>query len=470
METIKNGRITGVVYTPEKTVEEILDMSGFTEEFLKNNKDFTVMDLACGEGAFLTACLRRWLNANKGNKNIGFEDIYNIFRGVDIDEEAINTCIDRMASICSEYGFDFMGGPWNIYCGNALAKKKNKETYTFVFCNPPYIDIHDMTEKQKELSEKYYPNCKNLYFAFYKLGMKICFGTMAFITPREWFTGIAAKELREDILKSEFSMEIKDFREEKVFPDAEVLSEITILKKDGNPRYIYRTEEFVTEGAYEDLKYEKGWFFVSKEEEKEFLDKILSAPSQKDFVVKNGCATLLDKVFLSKKPRFDGDSLEIPFRKATKKVPDNIYYGIFPYNKDGEPLSEEEIKTHTNIYNYLLSEKEQLEKRKTDADFWLFGRTQALKDVYRNKLAVNYDGSIIPAEAGKGVFSGLYIVAKNDTMDYLDFALTIISLFDEDYNKYRKLIGRLKAGSYYVLSSKDIQKYIDYKLSVKNIT
>ena len=55
-------------------------------------------------------------------------------------------------------------------------------------------------------------------------------------------------------------------------------------------------------------------------------------------------------------------------------------------------------------------------------------------------------------------------------MDYLDFALTIISLFDEDYNKYRKLIGRLKAGSYYVLSSKDIQKYIDYKLSIKNLT
>lgn len=89
---------------------------------------------------------------------------------------------------------------------------------------------------------------------------------------------------------------------------------------------------------------------------------------------------------------------------------------FFPYTADGAPLSENDIKTrHKAAYDYLLSNKSDLMKRSIEksGDLYLFGRSQALKDVQKDKVAVNQlirDKSslkINPVPRGSGVYGGL---------------------------------------------------------------
>ena len=106
---------------------------------------------------------------------------------------------------------------------------------------------------------------------------------------------------------------------------------------------------------------------------------------------------------------------------------------------------------------------------KSDEKYWYaFGRSQALKDTYRDKLSINTllrtinDWKIILAPKGTGVYSGLYITSKTISYEAIENALK-----SEEFISYITLLGKYKSGGYYTFSSKDVKSYLDYKFAYK---
>ena len=98
----------------------------------------------------------------------------------------------------------------------------------------------------------------------------------------------------------------------------------------------------------------------------------------------------------------------------------------------------------------------------------LFGRTQAIRDVAVNKYAINTiikNKNSIHLEivaAGKGVYSGLYILTD------IDWEIIKDLIISDDFICYIKMLKNYKSGGYYTYSSKDLEQYLNYKLSEKH--
>ena len=96
------------------------------------------------------------------------------------------------------------------------------------------------------------------------------------------------------------------------------------------------------------------------------------------------------------------------------------YQCIFPYNKNGKLISQKELENESDLYNYMLSQKENLIKRDAEAgsDWYGFGRTQAINDVKYYRIGINSlykdvsDVKVTELPAGSGCFSGLYIMSE----------------------------------------------------------
>ena len=120
------------------------------------------------------------------------------------------------------------------------------------------------------------------------------------------------------------------------------------------------------------------------------------------------------------------------------------------------------------MYEYLQLHKENLAKGRDieNRELWyLFGRTQAIKDVSKDKYALNTiikDKSSIRLEkvsAGKGLYSGLYILT---TIPENEVRELIVS---DEFIEYIKMLANYKSGGYYTFASKDVEQYLNYKLS-----
>lgn len=182
-------------------------------------------------------------------------------------------------------------------------------------------------------------------------------------------------------------------------------------------------------------------------------------------MVKNGYATLCDSVFVGD---FDFDSsLVIPVIKSSKGIKQQI---IYPYDKNGRLISENDIEKETDVYNYLMSKRDILIKRSNEKDaekYWYaFGRSQAINDTYCDKLTINTlmrdenDLKFTNAPAGVGVYGGLYIISNTISKEDI-----IGELKTPEFASYVALLSKYKSGGYYTFSSKDVKAYLDYKFS-----
>lgn len=180
--------------------------------------------------------------------------------------------------------------------------------------------------------------------------------------------------------------------------------------------------------------------------------------------VKNGFATLADKVFIGD---FDFAEGTIDILKASTGKWSRC---VYPYDNQGKPLPLHEFIKYDAAYRHLLSHADKLTKgRDIEGDqFWyLFGRTQALKDVSKMKYAINTiikDKDSIKLEKvpeGKGLYSGLYILTE------IEFDEIKQLVYSDDFIDYIKSLKNYKSGGYYTFASKDLEQYLNYKLSEK---
>ena len=294
-------------------------------------------------------------------------------------------------------------------------------------------------------------------------------GEMVYITPSSWCTSLAGGELRKYLIENRILSVVVNCGHEKVFPDSITYSMITVMDKKNheymNTVTLYRLdgkeEVYVCTRALEHF-ITKGLFLFNNGD-LSVVKKVLSEKRETDHVlVKNGFATLNDKLFVVEDESVAKSCGAIPCVKSSKGHMTNI---VFPYDELGKPKQLDELPKNTA--DYLRNRATELNMDITRENWHLYGRTQALTDVCRDKYAISplMDSKgnikIRHAPAGCGVYSGLYAVSYSLSEQQMLMVMTVLQ-YDDEFVEYVRALGRYKNGGYYTVTSKELQAYINY--------
>lgn len=462
----------GQVYTPLFIVQLILTMSGYCG---KSILDKHVIDNSCGNGAFLKEIVKIYCEEAIKEK-LSKEEIRNnlsfFIHGIEINETAYTECICNLNALTELYGiYDVK---WDILCDDALTVSRYNNKMDFVIGNPPYIRIHNIENPCYIKNFSFTQNgMTDIYIAFFEIGINMLKsgGTLGYITPSSFFNSIAAKKMRQYFVRNNLLKKLLDFRHFQSF-DATTYTAITILQKNTTNTHIdyYHFNEDTHSPIFIDTLtssdyYIAGNFYFSKVQNLKILKQIKLNTSKSDICVKNGYATLCDSVFINDFS-FKSQYIIPAIKSSTGKLK-RIF---FPYDKYSKLIPEKELQEDVLMYNYLHENKEKLLNRSNEKDpqrFWYaFGRSQAIADTYKAKLAVNTlvrtknDLKFSDAPAGVGVYGGLYIISPTVNYNSIKNVLN-----NDEFITYVSLLGKYKSGGYFTFSSKELKEFLDYKFS-----
>lgn len=462
----------GKIYTPDYLVEIILDQGNYkSDNILKKH----VIDNSCGDGQFMIRVVDRYCKNFLNNSQDLLQlkkELEEFIHAIEIDGDELQVCIERCNKVAALYGVTDI--KWDFRNEDTLKCTEFDNKMDFVVGNPPYVRVHNLNESFDSVKSYLFGNggMTDLYIVFYEIGIKMLnkTGILSYITPSSFFTSVAGNNMRHYLIDNQILESVCDLKHFQPFNAITYTTIICINKKHKSNQVTYyefdeeKLKPFVVAGLELNDYFINENFYFSTKNNLSVLKKIIFNMRKSDIAVKNGYATLADKVFIS---NFDFDSkFIIPVVKASRALWTKIFY---PYDKNGKIISEEELKKDEKMYAYLLSMKNQLVERDNENDgdkFWYaFGRSQGLNDTYKDKVSINAlireskDLKIVDVPAGSGVYSGLYIISGSISIDEIKEAL-----LDEEFGTYIRLLGKYKSGGYYTFSSKDVKIYLDYKL------
>jgi adenine-specific DNA-methyltransferase len=469
VDKVKNS---GEIFTPAYLVKNMLDFFGYTEKIEQKH----IIDNSCGDGAFLVEIVERYCKKISDKERLK-KDLEQYIHGIEIDKDNVAKCTERLNKITEKYGVKNV--VWDIKNANALEISDYDGKMDFVIGNPPYVRVHNLRENHKTVKSFSFSDkgMTDLYITFYEIGFKMLNknGKMCLITPSSFLSSKSGKELRQFINKSRTLQKVVDIGHFQPFENAMTYTFIAFfdqnIKTDFVEYFIYdgveKRPSFVDKLSYDDF-YTDGKMFFGAKNDLQLLNEIntrVNNTRQKIVEVKNGFATLADNIFIGDidiKDEIIIDTIKASTGKWTKS--------IFPYDKNAKPLSEDEIaQKHKAVYEYLSSHKNRLSKRDiVNKDEWyLFGRTQAINDVAKPKLAINtiikdiQSIKLNEVPAGKGVYSGLYILYNGDYSEIKEMILC------DEFMRYVRSLKKYKSGGYFTFSSKDLKNYLIYQLLSK---
>ncbi|AOM63555.1 putative N6 adenine-specific DNA methyltransferase [Heterosigma akashiwo virus 01] len=193
---------------------------------------------------------------------------------------------------------------------------------------------------------------------------------MVSITPNTYLYTKTAFKLRKYLIDNRLISEIIDFKDAKVFDGVSVYCCITVFTKKEKSEIIYNDEII----QYSELERNYS-LFNSNSSEKTLKDM---------YKIKNGIATLRDKIFIHGEKLYD--------EPCWKSITNNIMnkYIIYPY-ENGKILDEHVFKKNNPLtYDYLVEHKNELAKRdkgkKKYPAWYAYGRSQTI--VHSDKTCV----------------------------------------------------------------------------------
>lgn len=462
----------GRVYTPDYLVKVILDFGGYDKPTILKKH---VIDNSCGDGAFLIEIVRRYCSlflAQKHDLSELKEDLETYVHGIELDAAECNACVQNLNRVVESYGLSDLN--WNILNADTLTVNHFNGKMDYVFGNPPYVRVHNLETSYESVKKFKFAEggMTDLFIVFFEIGFNMLAknGKMCLITPSSWLSSKAGQHLRDYIIHYQNLSGVVDLEHFQPFEATTYTFISRFSKSKKNSQIDYYTfdgeklkAKFQEKLSYLDIQIGKNFYF-SKKTHLSLLNNIKTTYGYPYVSVKNGFATLADKVFIGD---FDFTEGTIDILKASTGKWSKC---IYPYDKKGKPLPLKDFMNNTEAYNHLLSHQDKLSKSRDieDDKFWyLFGRTQALKDVSKVKYAINTlikDKGSIKLECvplGAGIYSGLYILTdiEFDTIKQL--------VYSEDFINYVKLLKNYKSGGYYTFASKDLEQYLNYKLSEK---
>lgn len=457
-------KTTGSVYTPSFLVKIILDFGGYMGTDILGKH---VMDNSCGDGAFLTEIVRRYCLSARGNPAQKIKkDLETFIHGIEINPGECERAKHNLDSVALDFGIESVD--WDVQCADALGCfTEYQSKMDYVFGNPPYVRVHNLAEKYDAVKKFSFAKSgmTDLYIVFFEIGLEMLSknGTMALITPSSWLSSVSGVALREHIRQNNVLNGLIDLGHFQAF-DAMTY---TLISRFSKTSEIQKIHYLALSGEREPENIDclslanmdiAGSFYLGLRKELEQFRKILESEKKSSILVKNGFATLADKIFVG---NVDCENFIDVIKSSTGKWK----RCVFPYGRDGTPIPFEKLGKKTQ--KYLLENKDALSAH-GDGDWYLFGRSQGLKDVPKNKISINTlikDVSTIKlnrVSAGKGVYSGLYILT--------DFSFEKIrkTICRDDFLLYLKMLKKYKSGGYYTFSSKDLEKYLTFQLGEKN--
>ncbi len=462
----------GEVFTPNYLVKNILNFVDYKDNILEKH----IIDNSCGNGAFLIEIVQRYcdkyIELNKTTNGLK-GNLEKYIHGVEIDNDNYQSCLKNLDLVVEYYKLNKV--EWNIINGNTLDIDIFNEKMDFVVGNPPYVRIHNLDNNINLNKFKLIDNGMiDLYIIFFEVGFKMLNekGKMCLITPNSFLSSLAGKPLRKYIINSKKLCKFIDLEHYQSFKPITTYNCITMFDNNKNHHqieyYSYddinRIPIFQRNILYDEVFQHEKLFFCSNNQNK-ILNKINETEVNKNIEVKNGLATLADNIFIGEF-EFESELLLDVLKAANgkwKKI-------IFPY-KNGQKMSEEELKNKfQNVYEYLYNFKDKLLSRNiTNQDEWyLFGRTQALKDVNKPKTAINTtikdlkSIKLMKVNPNQAVYSGLYIMSEIYTFDEIYNVV-----YTDKFLDYISSLKKYKSGGYFTFSSKDLLKYLSFSLSDK---
>lgn len=493
----------GQYMTPVKIVKTILDSVGYTgNEFLSKK----IFEPSFGTGNFLIEIVSRVIEyakkEGKSESDICFLIKQNVF-GIEKDEQLYGEAISRLNSLLKAANIEDIDWSENLICGDTLTEyERFAGSMDYVVGNPPFIRIHNLDDvtMQQRNKFKFSSGMTDMYVIFYEIGIRLLnkTGKMGYISPNSFIHNASQKKFMEYLVKNNYVSAIYDFKQSKIFCNADTYMCICILDMDKKEKsFVYR-EYSMYEMLFENkLSIEYLNKYLSSMDNIKFLDTNATLPCKLSdiAVVQNGISTNLDAVYVLtlfsdtglkneyKENPCTAKNMTLYFRDKkgnVREIESNILrrcvkesryegtigntYIIFPY-RNNKPLTEKEIKKeYPKAFAYLSSFKEDLEKRNMgkNIEWFLYARSQGLKNIDKKKIIFkhimkkdikNLELHVLAEDVV--VYSGLYITAKEGYG--IDYIYTV--LHSEDFAKYCTLVGYDKSSGYISVSSNILKKF-----------
>jgi hypothetical protein len=244
--------------------------------------------------------------------------------------------------------------------------------YKNIILNPPFVRYQDLSLAYRAFLKETWPLLRHgnldLYYAFLLKGLSALTddGVMVAITPNSFIYNKSARHLRQHFLDQRVIQEIIDYKSVKVFKGVSTYCCITVFSRTPKTTWIYNG---VTE-PYPPIPSDGQFWAPTTGIPAGVLGDICT--------IRNGLATLRDKIFIHDTKGFD----EPCWQPVTTGPVDK--WVIYPYTDQGVILSEDVLaESCPQTYAYLLTQKAELAKRdkglKTYPAWYAFGRSQALQ-------------------------------------------------------------------------------------------
>lgn len=479
------------IYTPSKVVNFMLDNVGFNNKCGIDGKH--IIDNSCGNGNFLVEIVKRIFQFIP---NIDREYLETYVHGIEIDEPAYNETINRLNKIATEHNISNV--KWDVRNSDALRTTDFDNSMDYVVGNPPYCNVHHMSKENYDLLKTEFFFCSDgmtdLYIGFFEKGIQMLNsnGILGYITPNSWLTSKAGYWLRSHLYDHNSLQQIYNFDTDKLFDDATTFTCITIID---NNRSFDDDNIVVYHGNFNDLTNKKQYCTVVDKHDIYVSEKILTnlkdevirniidyeiKDYDKRFIVKNGLATLKDKLFILDPDDKDAN-VDIYVDLYCNEIIDCVKaskgefkYIIYPYDDSGKPLSYDNLCLY--VRSLLERRAERLDIDMTQENWYLYGRTQAIKDVNKYRVSCNNlirdknDVILRELPAKTAVYSGFYIIRNGMLQNRKELKLLYQQVDDalktNLFANYVKSIGKSKNGGYYTFSTKDLEQFLNYFYSI----
>lgn len=466
----------GQVFTPDYLVKNILDLCGYTETSAIIDKH--IIDNSCGDGAFLVEVAQRFIGAYRlaGYSDDAIKQALETYvHGIELDTDAYTKCIENLTTLSET--FNLTGVKWNITNTDALTNTRYLASMDYVVGNPPYVRVHNISTDAKFLKTNYSfmrEGMSDLYLAFFELGLYMLndTGILGYVTPSSYFNSKAGGIFRDYIIRGRSLHTVVDFGHYQPFSATTYVAITLLTKAENDTVNYYEYDEFEHKPVnhrvldFGDFVTDSRQLLFGGREVSQTQAILASEGLPKKCVVKNGITTLLDEFFISE--TLPCTQFVIPILKASTGAWERC---IYPYNENGRPIHFDVLQSDLELSNRYETYKDRLLARdlQKGTEWYEFGRAQGIKDVYKQKYAVNSlirskeDIKLVACPPGTGVYGGLYILT-----DLSEDELRGVLVSDE-FEAYVKSLGKYKSGGYYTYSSKELQLYLNYKLARVNL-
>ncbi|OGN74885.1 MAG: hypothetical protein A2X25_00975 [Chloroflexi bacterium GWB2_49_20] len=444
-------------YIVQQTVGKYLEENGYNP-----SRPPRVLDMACGSGSFLIEAfdvIDNFVAKLRGQARIGEVDFNDRLRqmevlqscifGVDKDKQAVEVARLNLL-LRGLHSREKLPMLENIANGDSLHDETftkffpqviQDEGFDIVIGNPPYVRIQTLDKSEVEYFKQNYLTATgsyDIYVLFVEQALRLLKpgGMMGYILPNKFMQVDYGLELRKLLSENKYVKKIVDFKESQVFEGATTYTCLLFLKKQDNPSFeVLRVnigEEKPTAETFTVPEInkaatsltEKAWL-LSNNSTKSIFDKLsnsktvslLDLPSH----ISRGSSSGADDIYIL--GRIDdnhfktGDGKSVEIEPEVMRIP--LYatdFGrylfrpksqeriIFPYVVGSEGytlIAENEFKeSYPRAYQYLVSQRERLEKRKDYRTWYAFSAPRNLNVHVTSQV-------VVPLLADKGLYAKL---------------------------------------------------------------